>query len=104
MRHPNGWRRGWAPCTSATWRCGAPPSAFTAIQVRRPCAAQIATSNQNEETIHVREDPPLAWRHQEAALFLRGGGRFHLAARRALYRADRDAQPAAAQGECRSGQ
>src|SRR5262249_26557228 len=100
MHPPNGWRRGWAPCTSATWCCGAPPSASTAIQVLRPCAAQIATSNQNEETKYVREDPPRAWRHQEAALLLRGGGRFHLAARRALYRAGGDAQPAAAQGQC----
>src|SRR5436190_8117258 len=46
---------------------------------------------------NVREDPPLAWGHQETALLLHRRGRFRLAAGRALHRADRHAQPAAGQ-------
>ena len=66
-----------------------------------PSYLKPETDDQKGTEDHVRENPPLAWGHQEAALLLHRRGRGGLAARRPLHRADRHAQSAAAQGQCR---
>src|SRR3990170_794367 len=81
------------------WERGRQPHPLLPI---RYSLLPTAIANIERNHLNVGKDPPLARGHQEAALLLHRRRPRHLAARRALYRADRHPQPAAAEGQRRS--